>query len=118
MTPIEARPRGGWQQQLRVPSSAVTSCMPLTSHGAPSHSVPIHLPASVLLSTQIELPLDADSNDLVFPGPGGGHGVPFGTRTILSRHGFRRLYQNAAHRARGDLAHLQLRVPHDLRHSF
>jgi len=31
---------------------------------------------------------------------------------------FRRLYQNAAHRARGDLAHLQLRGPHDLRHSF
>jgi Phage integrase family len=118
MTPIEARPRGGWQQQLRVPSSAVTSCMPLTSHGAPSHSVPIHLPTSVLLSTQIELPLDADSNDLVFTGPGGGNGVPFGTRTILSRHGFRRLYQNAAHRARGDLAHLQLRGPHDLRHSF
>src|SRR4029450_5731270 len=78
MTPIEARPRGGWQQQLRVPSSAVTSPMPLTSHGAPSHSVPIHLPASVLLSTQIELPLDADSNDLVFTGPGGGNGVPFG----------------------------------------
>jgi integrase len=72
----------------------------------------------VLLSTQIELPLDADSNDLVFTGPGGGNGVPFGTRTILSRHGFRRLYQNAAHRARGDLAHLQLRGPHDLRHSF
>ena len=47
-----------------------------------------------------------------------GNGVPLGTRTILSRHGFRRLYQNAAHRARGDLAHLQLRGPHDLRHSF
>ena len=40
------------------------------------------------------------------------------TRTILSRHGFRRLYQHATHRARGDLAHLQLRGPHDLRHSF
>jgi hypothetical protein len=44
--------------------------------------------------------------------------VPFGTRTILSRHGFRRLYQNATHRARTDLADLQLRGPHDLRHSF
>jgi hypothetical protein len=44
--------------------------------------------------------------------------VPFGTRTILSRHGFRRLYQNATHRARTDLAHLQLRGRHDLHHSF
>ena len=57
-------------------------------------------------------------NALVFAGPGGGNGVPVGTRTILSRHGLRRLYQNATHRARTDLAHLQLRGPHDLRHSF
>ena len=32
MTPIEARPHGGWQQQVRVPSSAVTSCMPCHPH--------------------------------------------------------------------------------------
>jgi integrase len=65
-----------------------------------------------------QLPPDSDSNALVFAGPGGGNGVPFGTRTILSRHGFRRLYQHATHRTQRDLAHLQLRGPHDLRHSF
>jgi integrase len=65
-----------------------------------------------------QLPPDAGPNALVFTGPGGGNGVPVGTRTILSRHGFRRLYQNATHRARGDLTHLKLRGPHDLRHSF
>jgi integrase len=54
---------------------------------------------------------------LGFTGPGGGNGVPFGTRTTLSRHGFR-LYQTATHRARADLTHLQLRGPHDLQHSF
>jgi integrase len=65
-----------------------------------------------------QLPPDAGPNALVFTGPGGGNGVPVGTRTILSRHGFRRLYQNATLRARGDLTHLKLRGPHDLRHSF
>jgi integrase len=65
-----------------------------------------------------QLPPQPDPDGLVFTGPGGGNGVPFGTRTTLSRHGFRRLYQTATHRARTDLAHLQLRGPHDLRHSF
>jgi integrase len=78
----------------------------------------IPLPSLVVEAIRRQLPLNADSNDLVFTGPGGGNGVPLGTRTILSRHGFRRLYQNAAHRAQGDLAHLRLRGPHDLRHSF
>jgi integrase len=78
----------------------------------------IPLPSLVVEAIRRQLPLNADSNDLVFTGPDGGNGVPLGTRTILSRHGFRRLYQNAAHRAQGDLAHLQLRGPHDLRHSF
>ena len=44
--------------------------------------------------------------------------MPTGTRTTLSRHGLRRLYQSAIHRAGPDLEHLQLRGPHDLRHSF
>jgi integrase len=64
------------------------------------------------------LPPEADGDALVFTGPGGGNGVPAGTRTTLSRDNLRRLYQNAAHRARTDLAHLRLRGPHDLRHSF
>jgi hypothetical protein len=37
-----------------------------------------------------QLPPDADLDALVFTGPGGGNGVPTGTRTILSRHGIRR----------------------------
>jgi integrase len=65
-----------------------------------------------------QLPPQPHPDGLVFTGPGGGNGVPVGTRTTLSRHGFRRLYQTATHRARTDLAHLQLRGPHDLRHSF
>jgi integrase len=65
-----------------------------------------------------QLPAGADPNDLVFTGPGGGNGVRAGTRTTLSRHGYRRLYQSAARRAGADLAHLQLRGPHDLRHTF
>jgi integrase len=65
-----------------------------------------------------QLPPGADLDVLVFTGPGGGNGVPIGSRTILSRHGFRRLYQSAVRRAGADLAHLQLRGPHDLRHTF
>jgi integrase len=65
-----------------------------------------------------QLPPDPDLDALVFTGPGGGNGVPLGTRTILSRHGFRRLYQSAVSRTGADLAHLQLRGPHDLRHTF
>jgi integrase len=64
-----------------------------------------------------QLPAGAD-DDLVFTGPGGGNGVPAGTRTTLSRHGFRRLYQSATRRAGTDFAHLQLHGPHDLRHTF
>jgi len=78
----------------------------------------IPLAPLVVEAIRRQLPPDADSNALVFAGPGGGNGVPYGTRTTLSRHGFRRLYQNATHRARSDLGHLQLRGPHDLRHSF
>ena len=52
----------------------------------------------------------------VFAGPGGGNHVATGTRTVLSRHGIRRMYQTAVKRA--DLGHLQLRGPHDFRHTF
>jgi integrase len=78
----------------------------------------IPLAPLVVEAIRRQLPPDSDSNALVFAGPGGGNGVPFGTRTILSRHGFRHLYQHATHRTQCDLAHLQLRGPHDLRHSF
>src|SRR5215204_4924589 len=54
-----------------------------------------------------QLPPGADANVLVFAGPGGGNYVAAGTRTVLSRHGLRRMYQTAVKRA--DLGHLQLR---------
>jgi integrase len=78
----------------------------------------IPLAPLVVEAIRRQLPPDSDAAVLVFTGPGGGNGVPSGTRTILSRRGFRRLYQSATHRARTDLTHLQLRGPHDLRHSF
>jgi integrase len=65
-----------------------------------------------------QLPPGGDPHTLVFSGPGRGNGVPAGTRTLLSRHNFRRLYRGAVGRAGADLAHLQLHGPHDLRHTF
>jgi integrase len=78
----------------------------------------IPLAPEVVAAIRRQLPPGTDLDDLVFTGPGGGNGVPAGTRTTLSRHGFRRLYQSAARRTGGDLGHLQLRGPHDLRHTF
>ncbi len=86
------------------------------------------------------LPPGSDPEDLVFTGPGGGPGrrrgagaqfgpgVPRGTRTVLSRHNFRRVYQRAVQHA-GEaaerlalkhlsLGHLDLHGPHDLRHAY
>jgi Phage integrase family len=42
-----------------------------------------------------QLPPGGDPDDLVFTGPGGGSGVPRGTRTLLSRHNLHRTYHNA-----------------------
>jgi integrase len=63
-----------------------------------------------------QLPPGFDPDALVFTGPGGGNHVAAGTRTVLSRHGVRRMYQTAVNRA--DLGHLDLRGPHDFRHTF
>jgi integrase len=76
------------------------------------------LAPQVVEAIRRQLPPGSDSNALVFAGPGRGNGVPAGTRTLLSRHNFRRLYRGAAGRAGADLAHLQLHGPHDLRHTF
>jgi integrase len=46
-----------------------------------------------------QLPPGADPDALVFTGPGGGNHVPAGNRTVLSRHGIRRMYQTAVKRA-------------------
>jgi integrase len=56
--------------------------------------------------------------DLVLPGPGGSNGIPRGARAPLSTNNLRRVYKAAVETAGGDLAHLDLRGPHDLRHTF
>ena len=63
-----------------------------------------------------QLPPGADPEVLVFTGPGGGNGGPRGTRTMLSRHNFRRVYQRAVNRA--GLTCRSIRGPHDFRHTF
>jgi integrase len=63
-----------------------------------------------------QLPPGADPDALVFTGPGGGNHVAAGARTVLSRHGLRRMYRAAVGRA--GLDHLDLRGPHDFRHTF
>jgi len=63
-----------------------------------------------------QLPAGGDPTDLVFPGPGGSNGVPRGARAPLATYNLRRAYKAAV--ADAGLAHLDLRGPHDLRHSF
>jgi integrase len=65
-----------------------------------------------------QLAAGGDPADLVFPGPGGSHGVPRGARRPLATHNLRRAYKAAVARAGANLAHLDLRGPHDLRHTF
>jgi hypothetical protein len=43
-----------------------------------------------------QLPPGTDPDALVFAGPGGGNHVAAGARTVLSRHGIRRMYQTAS----------------------
>jgi integrase len=57
-------------------------------------------------------------DDLIFPGPGGSNSIPRGARTPLSTHNLRRVYRAAVAAAGEDLVHLDLRGPHDLRHTF
>jgi hypothetical protein len=56
--------------------------------------------------------------DLVLPGPGGSNGIPRGARAPLSTNNLRRVYKAAVQAAGADLGHLDLRGPHDLRHTF
>ena len=60
----------------------------------------------------------ARPEDLVLPGPGGSNGIPRGARAPLSTTNLRRVYKAAVEAAGTDLAHLDLRGPHDLRHTF
>jgi integrase len=56
--------------------------------------------------------------DLVLPGPGGSNGVPRGARAPLSTNNLRRVHKAAVVATAGELADLDLRGPHDLRHTF
>jgi integrase len=60
----------------------------------------------------------ARPEDLVLPGPGGSNGIPRGARAPLSTNNLRRVYKAAVEAGGADLAHLDLRGPHDLRHTF
>jgi integrase len=72
----------------------------------------------VIESIRRQLPPNSDPDLLVFTGPGGGNGVPVGSRTMLSRYNFRRVYQRAVARAGHDLVAVDPHGPHDLRHTF
>jgi integrase len=72
----------------------------------------------VVASIRRQLPPDSDPDLLVFTGPGGGNGIPVGTRTMLSRYNLRRVYQRAVAHAGHDLAAVDPHGPHDLRHTF
>jgi integrase len=65
-----------------------------------------------------QLPAGARPDDLVFTGPGGSNGVRRGARPPLSTGNLRRVFKAAVSAAGQDLAHLDLRGPHDLRHTF
>jgi integrase len=65
-----------------------------------------------------QLASGARPEDLVLPGPGGSNGIPRGARAPLSTTNLRRVYKAAVEAAGADLAHLDLRGPHDLRHTF
>jgi integrase len=52
------------------------------------------------------------------PGPGGSNGIPRGARAPLSTTNLRRVYKAAVEAAGADHDHLDLRGPHDLRHTF
>jgi integrase len=60
----------------------------------------------------------AHPEDLVLPGPGGSNGIARGARAPLSTNNLRRVYKAAVEAAGADLGHLDLRGPHDLRHTF
>jgi integrase len=56
--------------------------------------------------------------DLILPGPGGSNGIQRGARAPLSTTNLRRVDKATVVAAGAELAHLDLRGPHDLRHTF
>jgi integrase len=82
---------------------------------------PVPLPRQVAEAIGRQLPANKDPAALVFTGPGGGFGRTRGERTALSRNNFRRVYRKAVAKAATEepnLADLDLRGPHDLRHTY
>jgi integrase len=75
--------------------------------------VPLGGPVAAALARRLD---GCPPDGLVFCGPGGSNRVPRGTRSKLSIGNYRRVYDRAA--ARVGLADLDLRGPHDLRHTF
>ncbi len=83
----------------------------------------VPLPHQVAEAIGRQLPPAGEPTALVFTGPGGGFRRRRGERTALSRNNFRRVYRRAVAKAAADddeasLAHLHLRGPHDLRHTY
>jgi integrase len=78
----------------------------------------VHLDRPVPVLQVVDVRYQADPDLLVFTGPGGGNGVPVGSRTMLSRYNFRRVSQRAVARANDDLVAVDPHGPHDLRHTF
>ncbi|HZA82154.1 MAG TPA: tyrosine-type recombinase/integrase, partial [Actinomycetes bacterium] len=70
-----------------------SGCKPRPKSDAGIRQVP--LAPFVVEAIRRQLPPGSDPDDLVFTGPGGGAGVPRGTRTVLSRHNLRRTYHDA-----------------------
>jgi integrase len=65
-----------------------------------------------------QLTSGARPEDLVLPGLGGSNGIRRGARAPLSINNLRRVYKVAVEAAGADLGHLDLRGPHDPRHTF
>ena len=82
----------------------------------------VPLPRQAAEAIARQLPSGADATAVVFAGPGGGFRRRRGERSPLSPGNFRRVYQRAVRNAAtipgSGLAHLSLRGPHDLRHTY
>jgi len=75
--------------------------------------VPLAEPVVEAVSRRL---VDCPPDGLVFSGPGGSNNIRRGVRSKLSTRNYRRVYKAAV--ATAALPHLDLRGPHDLRHTF
>jgi len=75
--------------------------------------VPLAEPAAEAVGRRL---VGCPPDGLVFSGPGGSNNIRRGVRSKLSTRNYRRVYKAAV--ATAGLPHLDLRGPHDLRHTF